>query len=29
MMTPEEERMAEALAVERIHGERAPVFIAE
>lgn len=28
-MTPAEERMAEALAVERMHGDRAPVFVAE
>ena len=28
-MTPDEERIAEALAVERMHGERARVFIAE
>ena len=28
-MTPDEERWAEALAVQRRHGEGAPVFIAE
>lgn len=28
-MTPDQERWAEALAIERQHGERAPVFIAE
>jgi len=28
-MTPEQERLAEALAIERIHGERAPVVLAE
>ena len=28
-MTPEQERLAEALAVERWQGEHAPVFIAE
>ena len=28
-MTPDEERWAEALAVQRRHGEDAPVFIAE
>lgn len=28
-MTPDEERWAEALAVQRQHGEAAPVFVAE
>jgi len=28
-MTPDEERWAEALAIERIHAEDAPVWIAE
>ena len=28
-LTPERERFAEALAIERIHGETAPDFIAE
>ncbi|CAN5502851.1 hypothetical protein BH10PSE12_BH10PSE12_08450 [soil metagenome] len=28
-MTPDEERFAEALALERLHGARAPVFVAE
>lgn len=28
-MTPDEERWAEALAVQRRHGEGAPVFVAE
>ncbi|WP_152616661.1 DUF6961 family protein [Sphingomonas sp. ERG5] len=28
-MTPDRERWAEALAVERQHGDRAPAFIAE
>lgn len=28
-MTPADERLAEALAIERIHGDRAPVHIAE
>ncbi|MGN6277700.1 MAG: DUF6961 family protein [Sphingomonas sp.] len=28
-MTPEQERWAEALAIERQHGEDAPQFIAE
>jgi hypothetical protein len=28
-MTPDQERMAEALAVERLHGEHAPSFVAE
>jgi hypothetical protein len=28
-LTPERERYAEALAVERIHGDQAPAFIAE
>lgn len=28
-MTPAEERLAEALAVERMHGDRAPLFVAE
>ena len=28
-MTPDEERLAEALAVQRMHGESAPVFVAE
>ena len=28
-MTPDEERLAEALAVERIHGDRALTFIYE
>ncbi len=28
-MTPNEERWAEALAVQRRHGEGAPVFVAE
>ena len=28
-MTPDQERWAEALAIERQHGDRAPVFIAE
>ncbi|RYD65563.1 MAG: hypothetical protein EOP58_07215 [Sphingomonadales bacterium] len=28
-MTPDQERWAEALAVERLHGARAPVWIAE
>lgn len=28
-LTPDEERMAEALAVERAHGERALAFVAE
>ncbi|WNO53188.1 DUF6961 family protein [Stakelama saccharophila] len=29
MLTPEEERWAEALAIRRLHGERGPAFIAE
>jgi hypothetical protein len=28
-MTPDHERWAEALMIERQHGERAPVFVAE
>lgn len=28
-MTPDQERWAEALAIERLHGDRAPVWIAE
>lgn len=28
-LTPERERFAEALAVEQIHGDHAPAFIAE
>lgn len=28
-MTPDRERWAEALAIERLHGDRAPVWIAE
>lgn len=28
-MTPEEERWAEALAIERLHGDKAPVWLAE
>ena len=28
-MTPQVERIAEALAIERQHGEKAPLFIAE
>jgi hypothetical protein len=28
-MTPEQERWAEALAVERLHGDGAPAWIAE
>ena len=28
-MTPERERLMEALAVERRHGDRAPAYIAE
>lgn len=28
-MTTDEERWAEALAIERLHGDRAPVWIAE
>lgn len=28
-MTPKQERLAEALAIERLHGERAAVHIAE
>ena len=28
-MTPEQERLAAALAIERIHGDGAPLFIAE
>ncbi|MBW4331380.1 hypothetical protein KY084_10905 [Stakelama sp. CBK3Z-3] len=28
-MTPDEERWAEALATQRIHGESGPAFIAE
>ena len=28
-MTPDEERWAEALAIERIHGDRALVWVAE
>lgn len=28
-MTPEEERWAEALAIERLYGENAPVWVAE
>ncbi|RZF59066.1 hypothetical protein EWE75_23805 [Sphingomonas populi] len=28
-MTRDEERWAEALAIERIHGDRAPVWVAE
>lgn len=28
-MTPDQERWAEAIAIERLHGERAPVWIAE
>lgn len=28
-MTPDHERWAEALAIERQHGDQAPVFVAE
>ena len=28
-MTPDEERWAEALAIERLHGDKAPVWVAE
>jgi hypothetical protein len=28
-MKPDQERWAEALAIERLHGDRAPVWIAE
>ncbi len=28
-MTPDQERWAEALAIERLHGDRAPVWVAE
>ena len=29
MLTPDQERWAEALAIEKMHGERAPMWIAE
>ncbi|QTH22024.1 hypothetical protein HRJ34_00320 [Rhizorhabdus wittichii] len=28
-MSPDEERLAEALAIKRMHGERAAVFVAD
>ncbi|MBO9380222.1 hypothetical protein GG804_25995 [Sphingomonas histidinilytica] len=28
-MSPDEERLAEALAISRMYGERAPAFVAE